>query len=119
MVFSHIKLQLIIIVIILVRLGYLQVNLFDLYTIIYSNLLTLLILSFLLITLTTYIVYILMNFCYRVYCTCCYINELIIYSMSQGNKDSMKISNYNFIRLDILITYIIKNIFFIIIVLGI
>ncbi len=60
-----------------------------------------------------------MNFCYRVYCTCCYINELIIYSMSQGNKDSMKISNYNFIRLDILITYIIKNIFFIIIVLGI
>lgn len=67
------------IVLILVRLGYLQVNLFDLYTIIYSNLLTLLILSFLLITLTTYIVYILMNFCYRVYCTCCYINELIIY----------------------------------------
>ncbi len=39
--------------------------------------------------------------------------------MSQGNKDSMKISNYNFIRLDILITYILKNIFFIIIVLGI
>nr|YP_009486110.1 hypothetical protein [Cantharellus lutescens]AWA82235.1 hypothetical protein [Cantharellus lutescens] len=100
-------------VLILIRLGYLQVNLFDLYTIIHSNLLTLLILSFMLITLTTYIVYILMNFCYRVYCTCCYIDELIIYSLSQGNKDSMKISNSNFIRLDILILYILKNIFFI------
>jgi len=102
-----------IIVLILVRLGYLKVNLFDIYNIIYSNLLTLLILSFMLITLTTYIVYILINFCYRVYCTCCYINELIIYSLSQDNKDSMKISNSNFIRLDILITYILKNIFFI------
>ena len=102
-----------IIVLILIRLGYLQVNLFDLYTIIHSNLLTLLILSFMLITLTIYIVYILMNFCYRVYCTCCYIDELIIYHISQGKKDSMKISNSNFIRLDILILYILKNIFFI------
>src|SRR5258708_1562705 len=53
-----------IIVLILVRLGYLKVNLFDIYNIIYSNLLTLLILSFMLLTLSTYIVYILIYFYY-------------------------------------------------------